>query len=78
SVAERLQALCTPAHSVLARLSGDEFAVLLAQTDARAASEAALAILKDFEQPLQIDNETIDLGAGIGIALFPEHGQDVN
>ncbi|MDP1007088.1 GGDEF-domain containing protein, partial [Klebsiella pneumoniae] len=22
--------------------------------------------------------ETIDLGAGIGIALFPEHGQDVN
>ncbi|MBW8845948.1 MAG: EAL domain-containing protein [Burkholderiales bacterium] len=78
SVAERLQALCAPAHSVLARLSGDEFAVLLAHTDAHAASEAALAILKDFEQPLQIDNETIDLGAGIGIALFPEHGADVN
>ncbi len=78
SVAERLQALCAPAHSVLARLSGDEFAVLLAHTDAHAASEAALAILKDFERPLQIDNETIDLGAGIGIALFPEHGHDVN
>ncbi len=78
SVAERLRALCAPAHSVLARLSGDEFAVLLAHTDARAASEAALAILKDFEQPLQIDDETIDLGAGIGIALFPEHGHDVN
>jgi diguanylate cyclase (GGDEF)-like protein len=78
SVAERLQALCAPAHSVLARLSGDEFAVLLAHTEAHAASEAALAILKDFERPLQIDNETIDLGAGIGIALFPEHGQDVN
>ncbi|KQW45747.1 MULTISPECIES: bifunctional diguanylate cyclase/phosphodiesterase [unclassified Roseateles] len=78
SVAERLRALCAPAHSVLARLSGDEFAVLLAHTDAHAASEAALAILKDFERPLQIDNETIDLGAGIGIALFPEHGHDVN
>ncbi|WP_457447492.1 EAL domain-containing protein [Roseateles sp. P5_E4] len=78
SVAERLQALCAPAHSVLARLSGDEFAVLLAHTDAHAASEAALAILKDFERPLQIDNETIDLGAGIGIALFPEHGREVN
>jgi diguanylate cyclase (GGDEF)-like protein len=78
SVAERLQALCAPAHSVLARLLGDEFAILLAQTDAREASEAALAILKDFERPLQIDNETIDLGAGIGIALFPEHGDDVN
>ncbi|MDG0860864.1 EAL domain-containing protein [Pelomonas aquatica] len=78
SVAERLRALCAPAHSVLARLSGDEFAVLLARTDARAASEAALAILKDFEQPLQIDDETIDLGAGIGIALFPAHGHEVN
>ena len=78
SVADRLQSLCAPAHSVLARLSGDEFVVLLAHTDARAASEAALAILKDFERPLQIDNETIDLGAGIGIALFPEHGSDVN
>jgi diguanylate cyclase (GGDEF)-like protein len=78
SVADRLRTLCAPAQSVLARLSGDEFAVLLAGTDARAASEAALAILKDFERPLQIDNETIDLGAGIGIALFPEHGRDVN
>ena len=78
SVALRLQALCAPAGAVLARLSGDEFAVLLAHSDARTASEAALAILKDFEQPLQIDNETIDLGAGIGIALFPEHGTDVN
>ena len=78
SVADRLQALCAPAHSVLARLSGDEFAILLAHTDARTASEAALAILKDFEHPLQLDNETIDLGAGIGIALFPEHGHDVN
>ncbi|HEV6968441.1 putative bifunctional diguanylate cyclase/phosphodiesterase [Roseateles sp.] len=78
AVAERLRALCAPAHSVLARLSGDEFVILLARTDARAASEAALAILKDFEQPLQLDDETIDLGAGIGIALFPEHGRDVN
>jgi diguanylate cyclase (GGDEF)-like protein len=77
-VADRLQALCAPAHSVLARLSGDEFAVLLAHTDARGASEAALAILKDFEHPLQLDNSTIDLGAGIGIALFPEHGHDVS
>jgi len=78
SVALRLQALCEPVGAVLARLSGDEFAVLLAHSDARTASEAALAILKDFEQPLQIDNETIDLGAGIGIVLFPEHGTDVN
>ncbi len=78
SVADRLQALCAPARSVLARLSGDEFAILLTNTDAMLASEAALAILKDFEQPLQLGNETVDLSAGIGIALFPEHGNEVN
>ncbi|NCT83134.1 MAG: EAL domain-containing protein [Comamonadaceae bacterium] len=78
AVAERLRVLCAPSESLLARLSGDEFAILLTPTDAHAASEAALAILKDFERPLQIDDETIDLGAGIGIALFPEHGSDIN
>ncbi|MFG6457535.1 putative bifunctional diguanylate cyclase/phosphodiesterase [Roseateles sp. BYS96W] len=78
SVAGRLQALCEPAHSVLARLSGDEFAILLTHTDAMLASETALTILKDFENPLQLGNETVDLSAGIGIALFPEHGNEVN
>ncbi|RZJ10903.1 MAG: EAL domain-containing protein [Rubrivivax sp.] len=78
SVAERLRALCASSNALLARLSGDEFAILMPQTDSRMASEAALEILKDFENPLHIDNETIDLGAGIGIALFPDHGLDVN
>jgi diguanylate cyclase (GGDEF)-like protein len=78
SVALRLQALCQPLQAILARLSGDEFALLLPHADAREASEVALAILKDFEQPLQIDDETIDLGAGIGIALLGEHGLEVN
>ncbi|MFN3860875.1 MAG: putative bifunctional diguanylate cyclase/phosphodiesterase [Roseateles sp.] len=77
-VAQRLQMLAEPIHAVLARLSGDEFVLLVPHADARVASEAALAILKDFERPLQIDDETIDLGAGIGIALYPEHGQEVN
>jgi len=78
AVAERLCKLAAPLGAVIARLSGDEFALLLPDTDARGASEAALAILKDFERPLQLDNTTIDLGAGIGIVLFPEHGADVN
>jgi diguanylate cyclase (GGDEF)-like protein len=78
AVARRLLDLCAPTRGVLARLTGDEFVILLPGVDARGASEAALAILKNFEQPMQIEDETIDLGAGIGIALFPEHGVDVN
>jgi diguanylate cyclase (GGDEF)-like protein len=75
-VAERLQALCP--GRLIARLSGDEFALLLDGADEHAAKETAARILVDFETPLRIDEQTIDLGAGIGIALYPVHGQEVS
>ena len=78
AVGKRLGQLCSAVHADLARLYGDEFVIVLEQVNARQASEAAFAILKDFERPLQIDDQTIDLGAGIGIALYPEHGHEVN
>ncbi|HSW27305.1 MAG TPA: GGDEF domain-containing protein, partial [Burkholderiaceae bacterium] len=75
-VAQRLQQLDPgDAHSP-ARLGGDEFALLLAHADAPAAAEAAHRIQRAFEQPLEIDDQTIDLGASIGIALHPVHGRD--
>jgi diguanylate cyclase (GGDEF)-like protein len=77
AVAERLLSISAPAHTLLARLTGDEFVILMPATEGVGASQMAVAILKDFEQPLRIDDETIDLGAGIGIALFPEHGTEV-
>jgi EAL domain-containing protein (putative c-di-GMP-specific phosphodiesterase class I) len=57
-------------------LGGDEFALLLAHADAPAAAEAARRIQRAFEQPMEIDDQTIDLGTSIGIALFPAHGRD--
>jgi diguanylate cyclase (GGDEF)-like protein len=74
-VAQRLQQLGQPIHS-LARLGGDEFALLLTHTDGPRAAEAARRILRSFEQPIEIDDQTIDLGTSIGIALHPVHGRD--
>jgi diguanylate cyclase (GGDEF)-like protein len=74
SVAQRLQQLCQ--GNTLARLGGDQFALLLASADERAAVAVARRIQRDFEQPIEIDDQTIDLGTGIGIALHPAHGRD--
>jgi diguanylate cyclase (GGDEF)-like protein len=77
-VTERLHGLQIKGASQLARLGGDEFVLLLDGADEAAAQQAAAQILADFEAPVHIDDQTIDLGAGIGIALFPAHGREVS
>ena len=57
----------------LARLGADEFALLLLHSDRAQAMRTALAIAASFDRPLSIDEQTIDLGAGIGIACWPDH-----
>ncbi len=64
--------------SVLARLSGDEFAVLLPHTNAAASQSVTRRILASFEQPIKLDDHTVDLSAGIGVASSPEHGLDAD
>ncbi|QPF76840.1 EAL domain-containing protein [Roseateles sp. DAIF2] len=79
SVAARLQALQGGAAGhLLARLGGDEFVLLLDGADANAALALAARIHHDFETPLCIDDQTVDLGAGIGIVLAPEQGREVS
>ena len=74
AVAARLQALLKDQPHLLARLGGDEFVLLLDQADEQAALQVAHAIRHDFETPLYLDAQLVDLSAGIGIALFPQHG----
>ncbi|MBB4842843.1 diguanylate cyclase (GGDEF)-like protein [Paucibacter oligotrophus] len=75
-VAKRLQALLPGPEDGLARLSGDEFALLLRGANEASALALADAIRRDFENPLQIQDQTVDLSAGIGIALAPQHGRE--
>jgi len=75
-VAKRLSHLLPGPGDGLARLSGDEFALLLRGASEASALALADAIRRDFENPLQIQDQTVDLSAGIGIALAPQHGQE--
>ncbi|CAN5231583.1 bifunctional diguanylate cyclase/phosphodiesterase [soil metagenome] len=73
---QRLQQQIAGKAEMVARLGGDEFTVLLPHTSIHQAKEIAARILKSLESPLSLDDQTVDLGAGIGIAGYPDHGAD--
>ncbi|HEY5799234.1 MAG TPA: EAL domain-containing protein, partial [Burkholderiaceae bacterium] len=73
-VAERV--LLQVPNGTVARLGGDEFAVLLPESTLADAQAAAARILGALETPLSLDDQTVDLGAGLGIGCYPEHGDD--
>jgi diguanylate cyclase (GGDEF)-like protein len=76
AVAERLLG-CTPAANTVARLSGDEFVIMLSgHADPRAASAAAARILNAMAQPFTLNGEDLFVGASIGVSLYPDDGRD--
>lgn len=74
-VAERLMRLLRETDTV-ARLGGDEFAVLLPSVDEQHAKDIAHRVVRTLEQVFQVDEHNLYVGASIGIALFPQHGED--
>ncbi|MEO5690381.1 MAG: EAL domain-containing protein [Burkholderiaceae bacterium] len=77
-IAERLGRGFARDGDIVARLSGDEFGVLLRCTDAAQAQAVALRIEQALEQPLVIGEHKVDMGAGIGIACWPLHAEDAD
>jgi len=62
----------------VARLGGDEFGILLPQVrDADAALAVADAVRRALGEPLTLEGIALDLDASIGVALFPEHGDEL-
>ena len=63
---------------VVARLGGDEFALLLPDAGTDTALAVAHRIAASFERPLTLDDQTVDLSAGVGIACWPAHASDAD
>lgn len=76
-VAQRLRLVLRDTDT-LARLGGDEFAVLLPEVrDGRkTADKIAKKIAHCFSAPFMHDDNELYLGMSIGVALYPEHGED--
>ncbi len=75
-VGRRLEQQLERENDKVARLGGDEYAILLPATDQVEAVRQAKRILSSLEVPLSIDEQTVDLGAGIGIAGYPDNGEN--
>lgn len=65
-----------PASATLARLSGNEFAVLLPDVSTEQASHIAEKVREGLNQSLIPGNPITLPHASIGIAGYPEHGKD--
>lgn len=63
---------------LLARMGGDEFAVLLASADRISATAAARRVNGVFETPFTLGDQAIYAQASLGVALYPEHGQTLD
>ncbi|MGH8258954.1 MAG: putative bifunctional diguanylate cyclase/phosphodiesterase, partial [Steroidobacteraceae bacterium] len=74
-VSARLRETSTGAACV-ARLGGDEFAVLAPALPADRVVELAQRIVAALEHPILYQGQPLDVGASIGIALFPEHAAE--
>jgi diguanylate cyclase (GGDEF)-like protein/PAS domain S-box-containing protein len=76
TVAERLRKVVRQSD-VIARFGGDEFAVLLVGTLQDGAILAAKRILENLEEETTLGENPVNINASIGIALFPEHGEEL-
>jgi diguanylate cyclase (GGDEF)-like protein len=77
-VARRLRSTLRDSD-VLARFGGDEFAIVQSECDSQRAASIALAarICKVIAEPFQLPGNRVEIGTSVGIALAPEHGDDL-
>jgi diguanylate cyclase (GGDEF)-like protein len=66
-------------HDLVARIGGDEFAILHARTDEDVGASARLAqlIIEGIRAPFEIDGFLVSVSPSIGVAIAPQHGPDV-
>jgi diguanylate cyclase (GGDEF)-like protein/PAS domain S-box-containing protein len=77
-VGGRLQSIFRESDTV-ARMGGDEFMVILPELEEKHDVKVTLQrILDTISEPLTISDHTIHLGTSIGVAFFPEDGEDVD
>lgn len=69
---------CVRESDVVCRLGGDEFTALLVNIEGQASALAVgEKILEALSRPFNIQQHQMRIGASVGVALFPDHGEGV-
>lgn len=76
AVAARLTATL-PAHYLVARVGSDDFAVLLANADEDMVQTTLAALLAQFDEPLRVVKQALDVRINIGWAQLHEDGTEL-
>ncbi len=67
---------CLRELDLAARVGGDEFNILLPNTNREVALEIAENIIDIFKKPFNLDNYELFITTSIGISIFPYDGED--
>lgn len=78
AVATRLRQQVFRDGDLVARMGGDEFAILLSRADSDGAVVLTERIAKAFESPLAFEDQTVDLSASMGVACWPNDAADAD
>ncbi|GGO35625.1 putative bifunctional diguanylate cyclase/phosphodiesterase [Deinococcus humi] len=66
-----------PPEAHVARLSGDEFAVVLPDLpDTEAPVRVGRRLLAALDEPFILDGTSVNVGASIGVGIWPDHASD--
>jgi len=75
TVATRIQDTLR-ASDTAARMGGDEFAILLPETDTTSALRVANKLSGILQQPMILSGQKLSIGASIGLACYPDDGME--
>jgi diguanylate cyclase (GGDEF)-like protein/PAS domain S-box-containing protein len=76
-VADRLRG-CVRKSDLIARMGGDEFAIIQDIENPQDAQHLATRIVEAMKQPIVINDIALEVGASVGIAIAPTDGMDAN
>ncbi|MDY0322082.1 MAG: PAS domain S-box protein [Arcobacteraceae bacterium] len=75
-VAQRIQG-CIRATDTLSRYGGDEFIVIIPEVNHKDEAESVSEkIISEFKKSFEINNQVLSVTASVGIAMYPEHGNN--
>lgn len=68
----------TQQNTHICRFGGDEFVLMLGNVNEKQAAQVSLRLLNKIERLVKLKHDELKISGSIGIAIYPQHGQDVD